>query len=63
MIQSLYITSDRILHGADITENGIRSDIFRIDHTSEIQVVNNILVRQAVDLGNQLGVGKFLGRK
>ena len=63
MIQSFYVTSNGILHGTNIAENGIGGNIFRVDHTSQIQIVNDILVWEAINFGYKFCFCKFLGGK
>ena len=57
MIKGFYIAADAVLSGTDILQDIISSDIFRVDDTSDIQGVDDIIKFQTVDLGNQLGIG------
>ena len=63
MIKSFYIAADAVLSGADILQDIISSDIFRVDDTSDIQGVDDIIKFQTVDLGNQLGIGDAFGKE
>ena len=56
VVQGLHIASDGVLGGSYILQNIICCNIFRINHTSNIQAVNNIVVGQTVYLRYQLGI-------
>ena len=63
VVQVFYVASHAVLQGTDILKDKIRSNIFRVNDTSNIQTVDNVIEIQAVDLGNQLGLGNRLGKK
>lgn len=63
MIQGFHIASDGILHCSDITEDRISRNIFRVNNAADIQIVNNICIRQAVYLGDELGLRYCFGKQ
>ena len=63
MIKGFYVAADAVLSGTDILQDIISSDIFRVDDTSDIQGVDDIIKFQTVDLGNQLGIGDAFGKE
>ena len=63
MIKGINIAADAVLSGTDILQDIISSDIFRVDDTSDIQGVDDIIKFQTVDLGNQLGIGDAFGKE
>ncbi len=56
MIKGFYVAADAVLHGTYIPENRIRGNIFRVDHTSNIQLIDDIFKGKTVYLGNQFGL-------
>ena len=63
MIKCFHITADCILHGAYITKNRIRGDVFRINNTSDIKIINDIFIWKTVDFCDQLCLCQVLGRQ
>ena len=63
MIQGLHITSNGILSCSYILQNIICSNVFRVNNTSDVLTVNNIVIGKSVYLGNQLGIRNSLCEK
>ena len=64
VVQRFYVVAaDGIFHSPDIAQNIVCCNIFGINHTSQIQFLHNIVKGNAGDLGNQLGIGVFLGKQ
>ena len=64
LIEGFHVASDGVLHGPDVLENVIRRNVFRIDHTADIQSVDDLRIRHTIYFGDGLQpFGLLLGKK
>ena len=63
MIKSFDVASDTVLHGTHILKNVIGSNVFRVNHTSDIETVDHVIKGKAVYFCNQFGFGYGFGKK
>ena len=57
MVQRFDVAVHRVLFGSHIGDDGFGGDVSRVDNTAEVQSADDALEGDAVDFGDNLGVG------
>lgn len=61
MVERFDVAVEGIVPGANIGDDGFRGDVARIDHTAQVQSADDAFEGDAVDFGDDLGVGDLFG--
>ena len=61
MVERFDVAVEGIVPGANIGDDGFRGDVSRIDHTAQVQAADDAFEGDAVDFGDDLGVGDLFG--
>lgn len=57
MVQRFDVAVHRVLFGSHIGDDGFGGDVSRVDNTAEVQSADDALEGDAVDFGDNLGMG------